>query len=99
MARIALEKYVSGCCEKMKSNVPESEIIEHVEGVYKSGDYNDLATRIVYDVARAARYKPFEELSRTDYLTILNDNTLTSLYKKAFKSAFPSVWEDIKAKG
>lgn len=98
MAKIALEKYVDGCSKVMQRNVPESAILEHVEDVYKSGNYNDLATRIVYDVARAARYKPFDELFQTDYLT-LTDDKLTSLYKKAFKSAFPSVWVDIKARG
>lgn len=99
MVQIELEKYVSGCSEKMKRNVSESLIAVYVEHVYNSGNYNDLATHIVYKVASAAGYKPFDELSKTDFLTLLNDNTLTSLYKKAFKSAFPSVWEDIKARG
>lgn len=98
MAKIALAKYVSGCCEKMKSNVPESEIIEYVEDVCQSGDYNNLATRIAQAVARAAGYQPCYELYLKDYLTI-SDRQLTSLYKKAFESAFPSVWEDIKAMG
>lgn len=97
MAKIALEKYVDTCVKALQEKISESVIIEYTNTLATNKDaYNDLATRVVYDVCRHS-YKVFEVLSDEDYQNS-NDNKIKSLHFKAFQTAFPLAWNNIQAK-
>lgn len=97
MAKIALEKYVGGCVKALNEKFNEGVIVEYVKSVAHSGDYNDLTTRVAYDVCKVI-FKPWKEFSQDDYDSI-TDNKLRSLYLKAFQTAFPTAWATIKEIG
>ena len=97
MAKIAFEKYVGGCVKALNAKFSEDIIVEYVKSVAQSGEYNDLATRVAYDVCKAV-YKPWKDFSQDDYESI-TDNKLRSLYLTAFQTAFPTAWATIKEVG
>lgn len=97
MAKIAFEKYVDGCVKALANKFSEDVVVEYTKFVAHRGEYNDLATRVAYDVCKVV-YKPWKELSKDDYDNI-TDNKLRSLYLKAFQTAFPSAWATIKELG
>lgn len=96
MSAIKFEKYVGSCVKKLRSKVNENSLVEYVKFLSSSSkhEYKDLATYVVYYVCCPC-FKPFKEFSERDY-NEMNDNTLRSLYFKAFQTAFPSVWASIK---
>ena len=98
MAKIALEKYVPTCAAKLKK-ISEESVIEYTNDIYYNhrGEYNDLATRVIYDICRAV-YRVFEVLSGEDYEKS-NDVKIKSLHFKAFQLAFPKAWANIASKG
>lgn len=57
MANIKFEKYVNGCVKNLNDKVSEDLVVEYVKSIKQSGEYKDLATRVIFDVCRVA-YKP-----------------------------------------
>ena len=99
MANIALEKYVPTCVNRLQELISEELVIEYTNDLYNNhnGEYNDLATRVIYDICRAA-YQIFRVLSDEDYEKS-NDKKIKSLHFKAFQLAFPKAWANIAEKG
>ena len=99
MAKIALEKYVPTCVGKLQELISEELVIEYTNDLYvnHNGEYNDLATRVIYDICRVA-YQVFRVLSNEDYEKS-NDTKIKSLHFRAFQLAFPKAWENITTKG
>lgn len=98
MAKIALEKYVPTCINKLQELISEDLVIEYTNNLYNNhkGEYKDLATRVIYDICRVA-YQVFRVLSNEDYEKS-NDAKIKSLHFKAFQLAFPKAWANIAEK-
>ena len=59
---------------------------EHIEAVKESGEFNDLETRLAWDIARAAKYRNWLPKDEQGYVNG-NDAQLTTLFKQALRNS------------
>lgn len=59
---------------------------KHIEAVKESGEFNDLETRLAWDIARAAKYRNWLPQDEQGYV-IGNDAQLTTLFKQALRNS------------
>lgn len=91
-----LFKYVDVCAEAMKKKISEDKVISYAKVLIKKpNEYNDLATRLIFDVANVS-FKLWKELSEEDYRES-NNGTIKTLYFTAFKKAYPEAWKLIQS--
>lgn len=95
MAKIFLEEYVESCVNSLKGKYVEEDVTDYVKYLKKhcANEYNKLSVRAVYDVVKPI-YKPWKWFS-DDVWDKCNDSHIYSLFRKAFKIAFPKAWETI----
>lgn len=96
MSCIKLEKLINDCVANIKVRLNEDEVIKYVHNVASDKtQYNDLITRIVYDVCAPVfsvwKYLPYNEWVST------TDRAIKSLYVKSFKIAFPEAYKVIQS--
>lgn len=58
----------------------------HIENVKRSGKFNDLETRLAWDIARAARYMDWMPKDVQGFVQG-NDAKLTTLFKQALRQS------------
>lgn len=58
----------------------------HIDDVKKSGKFNDLETRLAWDIARAARYRDWMPKDEQGFVQG-NDAKLTTLFKQALRKS------------
>ena len=85
---IFLSKFVDPMISAFQS-IPEDKLCAHIKAVRESGEYNNLARRILWDCARAVRY-----WNIVDDPTALDDHYYT-LFKQAFQKAFPGIYKEL----
>lgn len=59
---------------------------EHIAAVKESGEFNDLETRLAWDIARAAKYRDWMPKDEQGYVDA-NDAQLTTLFKQALRNS------------
>ena len=59
---------------------------EHIAAVKESGEFNDLETRLAWDIARAAKYRNWLPKDEQGYVNG-NDAQLTTLFKQALRNS------------
>ena len=64
----------------------KNEIDDHINNIKESGDYNDLETRLAWDIARALRYWEWMPKDEQGYVGG-TDAQCTTLFKQALRKS------------
>lgn len=58
----------------------------YIDDVKRNGDFNDLETRLAWDIARATRYMDWMPKDEQGF-TLGNDSQITTLFKQALRNS------------
>ena len=79
--------------QKVLSKVDESLLVDYIQFVVDTGNYQDLSVRIPHDV-KSASFLP-HEVCTWYYTYDCNDDHITTLFRQIIKNNYPKAWSMI----